>query len=230
MERRMIKPSSLVFSFILCLAVPGVSVSAASLDADLVDDKGQALGNAVLTLSGSGGPAADSGVMDQRSLQFAPTVLAVRSGTSVHFPNSDNVRHQVYSFSPAKRFELRLYQGTPSEPVLFDKPGLVVLGCNIHDWMLGYIYVTDDPWFAVSDDSGKLKIDNLPAGTYQATLWHPQLANMLPVSAGQVVVAEKGQQQRFALQLSDSAAALPSTPKPSAFGEAFKKATRDVQQ
>lgn len=226
----MIKPSSRAFSFIFCLAIPVMSVSAASLDAELVDATGQALGNAVLTLGGTGGPAAASGIMDQRSLQFAPTVLAVRSGTAVHFPNSDNVRHQVYSFSPTKRFELRLYQGTPSEPVLFDKPGLVVLGCNIHDWMLGYIYVTDDPWFAVSDDSGKLKIDNLPAGTYQATLWHPQLANMLPVSAGQLVVPEKGLQQRFTLQLSGSAAALPSTPKPSAFGEAFKKATRDVQQ
>ena len=113
-------------------------------------------------------------------------MLAVRTGTSVSFPNSDDIRHQVYSFSPAKRFELRLYQGTPSEPVLFDKPGLVVLGCNIHDWMLGYIYVTDDPWFAVSDEHGRAAIADLPAGRYAVTLWHPGSPQLLPQAAGEL--------------------------------------------
>ncbi|MGL4317033.1 MAG: methylamine utilization protein [Pseudomonas sp.] len=221
------------FAFlVICLTCASLSAHAASLSAELRDDAGRPLGNAVLSLVGASAAAAPApGIMDQRDKQFAPTVLAVRSGTAVKFPNSDNIRHQVYSFSPAKRFELRLYQGTPSEPVLFDKPGVVVLGCNIHDWMLGYVYVTDAPWFAVSDAAGKLQIDGLPAGTYQATLWHPQSPNMLPVPAGEVTVAEPAVRQNFTLQLvGGAAAAIPSVPKSSAFGDAFKKATREVQQ
>ena len=93
----------------------------------------------------------------------------MRSGTSVAFPNSDNIRHHVYSFSLAKRFELRLYQGTQSAPVVFDSPGVVVLGCNIHDWMVGYIYVTDDSRFAVSDEHGRVTSTSyLRAATQQA--------------------------------------------------------------
>ena len=207
-----------------------LSVSAATLDVSLLDGQGQPLANAVLTLQGEGPPAAAAtGVVDQRDKQFMPRVLAVRTGTAVAFPNSDNIRHHVYSFSPAKRFELRLYQGTPSEPVLFDKPGLVVLGCNIHDWMLGYVYVTDAPWFGVSDDAGRIRLE-LPAGTYQASLWHPQVADMLPVAAGSLQVPEQGLSQRYPLQLvGDAAQALPTQPAPSAFGEAIRKAASDLQ-
>ncbi|WP_068826207.1 methylamine utilization protein [Pseudomonas sp. BMS12] len=206
-----------------------VSAGAATLDIDLRDGQGQPLENAVFSLRGAGpAPAAAQGVMDQRNKQFLPRVLAVRTGTSVKFPNSDNIRHHVYSFSPAKRFELRLYQGTPSEPVLFDKPGLVVLGCNIHDWMLGYVYVTDDPWFAVSDERGHVRLE-LPAGTYQVSLWHPQVADMLPVAAGSLQVPEQGLARQYPLQLvGDAAQALPTQPAPSAFGEAIRKAASDV--
>ncbi len=217
---------------LLCCCLVGPSASAARLSAELLDDAGRPLGNAVLSLAGGAATAASApGIMDQRNKQFAPTVLAVRSGTSVKFPNSDNIRHQVYSFSPAKRFELRLYQGTPSEPVLFDRPGVVVLGCNIHDWMLGYVYVTDDPWFAVSDDKGHVQIDGLPAGRYQVTLWHPQSPDMLPAAAGEVELGEPGLQRSFTLQLvAGGATPVPAAPAPSTFGDAFKKATREVQQ
>lgn len=206
------------------------SASAATLDLVLLDDHGQPLGNTVVSLRGEGpSPDAPTGVMDQRDLQFMPRVLAVRTGTSVKFPNSDNIRHHVYSFSPAKRFELRLYKGTPSEPVLFDKPGLVVLGCNIHDWMLGYVYITDDPWFVVSDDQGHARLE-LPAGTYQVSLWHPQVTDMLPVAAGTLQVPEQGLAHTYPLQLVGNAAqALPTQPAPSTFGEAFRKAASDVQ-
>lgn len=140
-----------------CFALP---VGASGLAAELVDGQGQPLANAVLSLKGVGVSVHNEpAIMDQRNKQFVPSVLAVRSGTAVKFPNSDDIRHHVYSFSPTKRFELRLYKGTPSEPVLFDKPGVVVLGCNIHDWMVGYVYVTDDPWFAVSDEQGRLILD-----------------------------------------------------------------------
>ena len=221
---------SLAFSLLgaLLLSAP---LQAASLRAELLDSQGQPLANGVLSLRSLAAPAAvsASAIMDQRLQQFAPTVLAVRSGTSVTFPNSDNIRHHVYSFSLAKRFELRLYQGTPSEPVIFDKPGVVVLGCNIHDWMVGYVYVTDDPWFAVSDEQGRLNLDQLPPGRYTASIWHPQAPQMLPQAAGQVQVTEAGLEQRFTLAMQAPAAqAAPSAPV-SAFGDAFKKA-RDAAQ
>ena len=216
---------------LLSLLLSSAPLQAASLQAELLDERGQALANAVLTLRSSSASAAGplTAIMDQRAQQFAPNVLAVRSGTSVEFPNSDNIRHHVYSFSLAKRFELRLYQGTPSEPVTFDKPGVVVLGCNIHDWMVGYIYVTDDPWFAVSDEQGHLHLDQLPAGRYTVSLWHPQAPGMLPQAAGELQVTEASLQQRFTLAMQAPATqGAPSAPV-SAFGEAFKKA-RDAAQ
>lgn len=216
-----------LFAFLL-LSTP---LHAASLQAKLVDNQGQPLANAVLSLRSAVAPvvAPATAVMDQRSQQFAPTVLAVRSGTSVAFPNSDNIRHHVYSFSLAKRFELRLYQGTPSEPVIFDTPGVVVLGCNIHDWMVGYIYVTDDPWFAVSDEQGRLSLEQLPPGAYTVSLWHPQTPDMVPQAAGQLQLTEAGSQQRYTLTTQAPAnQAAPSAPA-SAFGDAFKKA-RDAAQ
>ena len=213
------------------MLLSGTPLQAASLQAELVDSQGQPLANAVLSLRGKVAPAVApaTAVMDQISQQFAPNVLAVRSGTSVSFPNSDNIRHHVYSFSLAKRFELRLYQGTPSEPVIFDTPGVVVLGCNIHDWMVGYIYVTDDPWFAVSDEQGRLSLEQLPPGAYTVSLWHPQTPDMLPQAAGQLQLTETGSQQRYTLAIQAPATqAVPSAPA-SAFGDAFKKA-RDAAQ
>jgi plastocyanin len=115
-------------------------------------------------------------IMDQRNMMFAPNVLPVTVGTSVRFPNSDNIRHHVYSFSPAKRFELPLYAGVQAEPVLFDKPGVVTLGCNIHDWMVGYIVVLDTPYFAKTGSDGKARLQ-VPAGAYQLSIWHPQAAD-----------------------------------------------------
>lgn len=165
--------------------------------------------------------------MDQRDQEFAPHVLAIHTGTQVKFPNSDNIRHQVYSFSPAKRFELRLYEGTPSDPLLFDKPGVVVLGCNIHDWMVGYIYVTDDSWFGVTDSNGQLKLDQMPAGHYNATLWHPQIADMQPVSGGEFEVPAAGLTQRFNLAVEMQAEDKPGKPAPGGFGDAFHKATHE---
>lgn len=213
---------------VVCMLL-SIGASAATLGAGVVDQQGKPLGDAVLTLRGPLGKpvVALKADMDQHDKQFAPHVLAVRTGTQIAFPNSDNIRHQVYSFSSAKRFELRLYEGTPSQPVLFDKPGVVVLGCNIHDWMLGYVYVTDDPWFAVSDDSGTLKIDQLPAGRYAVTLWHPQTADMQPQSGGEIDVPAEGLHHRFSLAVQPKAQDMPKAPAPSAFGDAFHKAAHE---
>jgi plastocyanin len=110
--------------------------------------------------------------VDQVDKQFVPYVKAIYMGSKVKFPNKDNIRHQVYSFSPAKRFELPLYAGTEAPPIAFEKPGVVVLGCNIHDWMIGYIYVADTPFFAKTESSGTATLTELPAGDYlkQVTL------------------------------------------------------------
>lgn len=210
------------------------SVGAASFQATLVDGDGKPLDGAVITLEGPIGAElpAQTAIMDQVQKQFSPTVLAVHTSTKVTFPNSDNIRHQVYSFSPAKRFELRLYEGTPSEPITFDKPGAVVLGCNIHDWMVGYIYVTDDAWFATSGDTGTVNL-TLPAGQYNVTLWHPRSPDLLPQKGGALTLTEKGAAQQYALKVNPETEADEAHEygqKPSAFGDAFKKAASETKQ
>lgn len=112
--------------------------------------------------------------MDQREAEFVPHVLPVTTGSRVVFPNSDNFRHQVYSFSPARRFELPLYSGRPAQPVVFDTPGVVELGCNIHDWMLGYVVVLDTPYFATTGAGGDVRLE-VPEGNYTLQVWHERL-------------------------------------------------------
>lgn len=214
----------------LLLAGGAGPASAATLTVLMQQADGRPVANAVVTLQGPA--AAPKGVlkanMDQRGQRFAPHVLAVHTGTQVRFPNSDNIRHQVYSFSAAKRFELRLYEGTPTDPLLFDKPGVVVLGCNIHDWMLGYIYVTDDPRFGVSDAQGQLRLEDLPPGDYHATLWHPQLADMQPLDGGTLHVPAAGLSHRVTLSLEPASEDLP--PAPTAFDDAFNRAAHETAQ
>jgi plastocyanin len=118
-------------------------------------------------------PPADA--VDQVDKQFVPYVKPIFVGSTVRFPNSDKIRHQVYSFSPAKKFELPLYAGTDAQPVVFDKPGVVVLGCNIHDWMIGYIYVSETPFFTKTGPLGTAVINDMPAGEYTVRIWHPSM-------------------------------------------------------
>lgn len=120
-------------------------------------------------------PARKTAVMDQRNRTFVPHVLPIQTGTRVEFPNSDDIRHQVYSFSPAKKFQLPLYTGTPSNPIVFDKPGVATLGCNIHDRMSAYIVVVDTPYFAATGGDGQATLDNLGGGKYTVHVWHPEL-------------------------------------------------------
>jgi len=146
--------------------------------ATVLDDNGKPVADAVVVAVPADGvvrlPTREV-VVDQVDKEFTPKVNAILVGTPVIFPNHDNVRHHVYSFSPAKRFELPLYAGVPAQPVVFDTPGVVVLGCNIHDWMVGYVYVSESPYFAKTRADGKAVIADLPGKTYIVRVWHPQL-------------------------------------------------------
>jgi len=119
-------------------------------------------------------------VMIQEGKQFIPFVLAVQAGTTVDFPNHDSFRHQVYSFSTAKTFELKLYGSGEIGSVMFDKPGAVPVGCNIHDNMLAYVYVTPGPYFNTTGSDGGAQIKGLPAGTYTVSAWHPNQRGASP--------------------------------------------------
>lgn len=133
-----------------------------------------------------GGPAPRGKLMraaiEQREQEFVPLVTVLQTGTAVRFPNRDPVRHHVYSFSPPKTFEIKLYTGESPSEVIFDKPGVVTLGCNIHDWMLGHVLVVDTPYFTKTDGEGNARLADLPPGEYEVRAWHPfQKAEARPV-------------------------------------------------
>ena len=154
------------------------AADAGALNIVVTKADGSPLGNAVVSLSSVGQPSVRAkpgtkAVMIQENKQFAPFVLPVQVGTTVEFPNKDPFRHQVYSFSPAKSFELKLYAAPEVGTQLFDKEGAVALGCNIHDNMLAYVYVVGTPYFALTDEKGQARIPQLPAGNYVMKTWHP---------------------------------------------------------
>lgn len=161
------------------LMLAGGSVAAATVDVQLNDEVGKPLANAVVFLESREARQAakplQGVVIAQVAKQFDPMVTVVPVGTSVQFPNRDKVRHHVYSFSPAKTFELKLYAGMEANPVVFDKPGVAVLGCNIHDNMAAWVLVVETPYFARSAEAGKVSLANVPAGSYRLRVWHPEL-------------------------------------------------------
>lgn len=166
------------FGFAFIAGFVGWAV-AQPVQVEVRDPQGAPLAQAVVYLES---PAAQRRVQPlpkQRITQvqrtFVPAVLPVTRGTQVEFPNEDTVRHHVYSFSPAKRFELKLYVGTPPEPILFDRPGVVVLGCNIHDEMVAWVVVLDTPHFGMTDAAGRVQLEGVPPGEYQLRVWHERL-------------------------------------------------------
>lgn len=132
--------------------------------------------NAVVYAEPSGGqsvPKLQKQVeIEQKDVRFSPLVTVVQTGTAILFPNHDKVRHHVYSFSPAKTFEMKLYSGVPANPILFDKAGAVVLGCNIHDQMVAYVQVVNTPYFGKTDTAGRVKLDGLVNGKYTLKIWY----------------------------------------------------------
>ena len=199
---------SALFLLALALALPGAS--AATLELTVKDAAGAPVEDAVVWAMPRPGPAPArkrDGTVGQKDKTFIPFVSVVQTGTAVHFPNQDPIRHHVDSFSPAKRFEIKLYAGTPAAPIVFDKPGEVVLGCNIHDHMLAYVYVVDTPWFAKTGKDGAARIEGLPAGDHDLRVWHP--AEAAPVAPQPVRLrAEDAHQASFSVALR----ALPPRP------------------
>jgi plastocyanin len=164
--------------FALCiLGVLALDAAAASIDARVADAAGAPLADAVIYAMPASGPLeaapGHSAQIEQVDREFVPYVTVVQTGTRVAFPNRDPIQHHVYSFSPPKPFEIKLYSGKSPREIIFDRPGVVTLGCNIHDWMVGYVMVVSTPWFARTDAAGHARIADLPAGRYELHAWHP---------------------------------------------------------
>ena len=166
--------------FLGLAALASAPLAAAPLTVRVVDAAGKPVRNAVVTLRPAGVAArpmraAGAYSVSQKDLQFHPFVLVVPVGATVSFPNLDPTKHHVYSFSPAKRFELKLFARDQSRSVNFDKAGMVALGCNIHDAMSAYIVVTDSAWTSRTDNRGVVRFGDVPPATGSLSVWHPYL-------------------------------------------------------
>jgi plastocyanin len=159
---------------------------AAPVEVQVSDDSGRPLAGAVVFLESPEAREAARPLpqveVTQVERQFQPQVSVVTVGTSVSFPNLDTVRHHVYSFSATKKFEIKLYVGTPTAPVVFDRTGIAVLGCNIHDTMVAWVVVVDTPWFGRTGADGRARLPQVPAGSYRLRTWHPSLVAGAPAA------------------------------------------------
>jgi plastocyanin len=203
---------SRALAFFAVLGVTSLSHAAGFAAVQVLDSARHPLPDAAVyaePLSGQTGPKSSGrrAEIEQRGRKFLPLVSVVQARTEVSFPNNDTVRHHVYSFSPAKNFELKLYAGVPASPISFDKPGTVVLGCNIHDQMVAYIQVVDTPWLGKTDADGKVRIDNLPAGKYRLHAWHYKLPVAAAIPEKDVIVSTGEVDAVFNLNVSAGAAA-----------------------
>jgi plastocyanin len=195
----------LLLAFLLT-AASLVSVSpgavARTVSGRVVGQDGKPIANAVVFVQEPATkPSAASAIMDQFNKTFVPEMLPIAVGTQVRFPNRDQIRHHVYSFSRPKRFELPLYKGEDAPPVLFDKPGVVKIGCNIHDWMSAIILVLPNDRFAVTREDGTFSLPGLDSGNYSITAWHAQAREKTEEVAQQVAVLDHEPQLTFKLSL-----------------------------
>ena len=146
----LLKVSCLISLLIICQQSNG-----ANLNVTVRDSNNNPVENAVVYINQ---PIAESTigttVIDQVDKEFIPFVTVIRRGNAINFPNNDDIRHQVYSFSNTKQFELSLYKGNKYSPVVFDQSGAVALACNIHDWMTAYVYVVDTDKFVLTNKMG----------------------------------------------------------------------------
>ena len=199
-----------LIAVVLCCCV--FATSAATLNIQVTNNANQPLPFTVVELIHPDYPAlplADGAQVVQQDLNFQPFVSVVPQGTRVEFPNLDKTRHHVYSFSEAKAFELRLYAGKPEAPVLFDKAGVVTLGCNIHDHMLAYLYVSSSRYAAVTNADGEVFFLDLPPALYTLRLWQPWQSQPIADETLQISAGDNTKK----LQLDIAVQALPKAPK-----------------
>jgi len=177
------------------------------------DAAGAALSDAVVALDpAERAPAGahETTQIDQVNQQFVPRVSVIRAGTAIAFPNSDRVRHQVYSFSPANTFALKLYAGSPRTLVPFDQPGIVTMGCNIHDSMVAFVLVVDTPYFGKTSSAGSVAL-KVPGGRYRLRVWHEHAARAYVAEA--VAIGADVQSVPVSLKVDHDSAVAPSWPE-----------------
>lgn len=179
----------------VALTLGAGTAGAAPLDVVVLDAQGAPLASAAVYLESAAARAASRPLagyeITQKERQFQPQVNLVTLGSVVRFPNHDTVRHQVYSFSPTKAFELKLYAGQEASPVTFDQPGLAVLGCNIHDAMVAWVLVVETPYRALTGADGRARLD-APAGSYRLRGWHAGMPPGAPPTDQAVTVVAGG--------------------------------------
>jgi plastocyanin len=170
-------PRRLVAATMLACSTLSLSTQAQNLSIQLQDQQGDAVKGAIVEvrLAKVTTPSPEIAIIDQIGRQFVPMVQLVQAGQRMNFPNSDDVRHHVYSFSDTKQFSTPLYAGEEIEPILFDKPGIAVLGCNIHDSMIAYVYVAEWQHTAISDETGHAELTGLDQQPQMLHIWHPWL-------------------------------------------------------
>ena len=139
--------------------------------------------------------------VDQKNKEFHPFVSVVPAGTTIYFPNRDGIGHHVYSFSPAKKFELPLSEAEITVPIVFDTEGVVTIGCNIHDWMAAYIYVVNSPYYDTTGKNGSVTFDELPADTYSLNIWHPGMTQSDAMEQTISIGSEPEVQHEIAIKL-----------------------------
>lgn len=156
----------------------GAAMAGGGIGVQVLDASGKPVPDAVVYLEADGGAVLPKpqkpGEISQKGLKFIPLVTVIQTGSKIFFPNNDKVRHHIYSFSAPHKFDQKLYTGTTAEPQTFEKPGTVVLGCNIHDKMIAYVRIVDTPYFAKTDAAGNASVD-APAGKYVLKAWHPDI-------------------------------------------------------
>jgi len=173
---------------------------AANIQVNIVDGNKEPIKDAVIYINETLPELTENTiVIDQVDKEFIPYVTVVRRGSAINFPNNDDIRHQVYSFSQSKQFELPLYSGNEFRPVVFNKRGAVALACNIHDWMKAYVYVVDTDKFVLTDQAGQGLLSNLPNGQYEVLVWHPELGNKTSANRQKVVIENSNQLITFTI-------------------------------
>ncbi len=161
---------------LVSMSLVSAAAVASTVAVRALDSTGKPLADVVVSVDAEPGQAfprvLKAAEIEQRALKFSPMVSVIQVGNKISFPNYDRVKHHIYSFSPAKKFDQKLYSGVAAAPQIFDKAGLVVLGCNIHDRMVAYVKVVDTPFFAKTDAAGTASIALPAAGKYTVSAWH----------------------------------------------------------